>query len=125
MTTISLVTPISYSKIQNLSLSEYILIYLSEDNKLKRAIPDFEGRFIDYDDSLILDALNAERVAPFKIVKRSKAKYETSPIFYISTKYNGEIVDYNNFGENITELENFLLDSKRRQTVSKLLKKNR
>ena len=33
---------------------------------------DFGEKFIDYENSLLLEALNADRVAPFKIVRRGK-----------------------------------------------------
>ena len=125
MTTISLITPIQYSKISNLSFTDYLLIYLDENQKLKRAVPDFCEQFMDYENSLLLEALNADKVSVFKLVRRNKTKYENAPIFYIDINENGEIVNYNNFGDHSVNLENLLLDSKRRQTVAKLLKKRR
>jgi len=125
MTTISLVTPIKYSQIENLRFTEYLFLYLDEGNRVKRAVPDFSESFMDYYQSLILEAIKADKVAPFKLIDRRKTTRESSPMFYIHTNDNGEISSYEAFGDNVTKLENFLLDSKRRETVSKLLKKTR
>lgn len=123
MITMSLVTPISYSKVENLQITEYILLYLDKGNKLKRAIPDFSENIVSYDDSLIMEAMKAERVAPFKYVCFDE--HVESPVFNIQINENGEVFKHSNMGENTTQLENFLLDSNKRRNVARLLKKLR
>lgn len=124
METLSLVTPISYRKISNLKFTDYILIFKDKEGKLKRAIPDFGEKFMEYSDSLILDALSADEVAVFRFVKRRASMYEENPMFDIVTNENGEIIRHSSFDEdNYSHLENFLLNSERRENVSKLLKK--
>lgn len=123
METLLKVTPISYRKIKNLQFTEFVFLYLDKNNKLKRAIPDVGQIIIESSDSLIEEALSADRVAPFELV----FKYEetSSPVFNILVDHNGEVVRYSNQPGNNIELPNLLLDSKRRKNVSKLLKKLR
>lgn len=125
MTTISLVTPIQYIQITNLKFTDYILLFKDKNEKLKRAIPDFEARFMDYENSLINEALEADKVSVFRVVRRGKTSCEPNPVFYISVNEHGEVINHNTFGEHEVNLENLLLDSERRQTISKLLKKRR
>lgn len=120
MITTTLVTPSSYRLVRNLQFNEYIFLYFDKDNKLKRAVPDFMESFIGSDDSLIIEAMSAEKVAPFRIVRFSEQVQ--SPIFSIDINETGEVVNHSNLIGNITKLENFLLDSERRRNVSKLLK---
>jgi len=124
MTTISMITPIRCSKISNLSFTDYVLIYLDKNNKVKRAIPDFDEKFIDYENSLIMEALDSDKVSVFRVV-RHKIHSQKNPVFYIKINEHGEIVHSNSFGNYNVNLEALLIDSKRRETVSKLLKKRR
>lgn len=121
MKLLSYVTPISCNKINNLKLTDYILLYLDKDKKLKRAIPDFSENFIDYENSLLEEAINADRVGIFKIVLPKKVRFNT-PVFGININEHGEVTGYD-CGEHSLNIENFLLDSERRETASKLLKK--
>lgn len=80
---------------------------------------------MSYKESLIDEVLMADRIAPFRYVKASKTENETSPVFFISVNEYGEVVNVEKHQDNITNIESFLLNSKRRESVSKLLKKMR
>ena len=122
--TVSLITPIRCSKIVNLRFTDYILVYLDKNNKVKRAIPDFDEKYIDYENSLIMEALDADKVSVFQLVRHS-INSQPNPVFRICTNEQGEITRSSSLGENRVNLEDLLIDSKRRETVSKLLKKRR
>ena len=117
------VTPASCGSIKNLRITEYILLYFDKDNKLKRAIPDFEERIISFEDSLILEAMDSEKIWVFKIL--SETEEVTSPTFQIIANDEGEVASYSRCNDNMSNLESFLLNSERRKTTSKLLKKRR
>ena len=119
MKTFSRVTPITYRMTKNLAVTDYMFIYMNEDKKLKRAIPDFEEKFFDSSDSLINEVFNADKIGVFRILYKNERA--TSPVFNINISEDGTVESYNNY----VELENFLLDSKRRETVSKMLKKTK
>ena len=121
----SAVTPISYSDIEELQVPDYALLYFDDNGQLKRAIPDFSEVFMSYKESLIDEVLMADRIAPFRYVKASKTENETSPVFFISVNEYGEVVNVEKHQDNITNIESFLLNYKRRESVSKLLKKMR
>ncbi len=122
MKTMTLITPINCKKIRNLSVNNYLLLYLDEKNNLKRAIPDFDEQFISSEESLINEAMNSEKIAVFKIIKKRECC--NSPVFCIFTDNNGEVIEHNNYNDT-AKLDSFLLDTKKRKTVSKLLKKRR
>ena len=119
----TLVKPISCKKLKNLQVTDYILVYFDKDKKLKRAIPDFDERFFDYNDSLILDAIEAEKIAPFMFVRN--AEEGTAPIFDIQINDSGEVIGYGSRNGDNLQLGKFLLDSKQRRNTSKLLKKRK
>ncbi|MBQ7136652.1 MAG: hypothetical protein IJO43_01590 [Bacilli bacterium] len=121
----SAVTPISYSDIEELQFTEYALLYFDDNGKLKRAIPDLSEVFMSHKESLINEVFMADRIAPFRYVNTSKTENETSPVFFISVNEYGEVIRVENHQDNITNIESFLLNYKRRESVSKLLKKMR
>ena len=65
MRTIARVKPINYSEIENLDFTRYILIFMDENLKLKRGIPDFDETFMSKQESLIDDAMSADRIGVF------------------------------------------------------------
>lgn len=125
MTKLSFVTPINHSQIRHLSFSEYILLYLDKDDKLKRAIPDFEQKFIDEDSSLINEATEAERFAFFRLVKAKEII--PSPVFSIFVEDDGYVLncDYNSLYGEERKIDDYLVDSKKAKNMVKKLKKNR
>ena len=123
MTILSFITPISYNKIRKLEITEYVLLYLNKKNKLKRAIPDFEEMFISRKSSLIDEAISSNEVALFKIVKSNE--YVKTPVFCVYTNSKGEIERYDSFDDSANKLEDFLCDSKSKQSLIKMLKKTR
>lgn len=124
MNTITLITPATGKKVKNLSICDYLLLYLDDNNKMKRAIPDFNEQYISGEESLINEALNAEKIAMFKIVRFKKNDYVSSPIFCVTTNELGEIVEYNGY-DNDAKLDRFLFDSEKRKRAFKLLNKRR
>jgi len=123
MTILSFVTPISYNKIKDLEVTEYVLLYLNRKNKLKRAIPDFNEKFISKRFSSIDEAIHSDKVSIFKIVKLNE--HVDNPIFGIYTNSKGEIERYDSFDNSENKLEDFLCDSKSKQSLIKMLKKTR
>lgn len=122
MKTIARVKPINYRDIENLDFTRYILIFMDENLKLKRGIPDFDETFISKQESLIDDAMTADRIGVFKILPRNAVKRDNEIIFMVDINDNGEITPYNNYADNNVKLENFLLNKEQRENVSKLLK---
>lgn len=122
MDKMSFITPISCNRIKNLSITKYLILHIDQNNKLKRAIPDFNEEYISSDDSLIDDAINADKIGLFKLVSKSELSRTSSPIFSIYINEDGTISRYS---EDIVKLENLLLDTKTRQTAAKLLKKKK
>lgn len=122
MEKMSFVKPINCDQIKNLSMTEYFIIYLDKNNKLKRAIPDFNESIISYEDSLIDEAFNAERCGLFKLLTKREFLKSSSPKFSIYIDENGTI---NKYTEEEVKLNNLLLDKKTRENISKILKKKR
>lgn len=116
------VAPISSRALKNIRFSECILFYLDQNNKLKRAIPDFEEKFIDAEDSLIEEAKEASQLAIFKTLQRDEVV--SSPVFQVITSDSGEVISYNSENKEL-KLEKLLLDSNKRQKVARMLKKTR
>lgn len=122
-TRLLMITPINCKETQNLGVNEYILLYLDKENKLKRAIPDFDESFVDCSDSLIYEAIQAEHIAPFKIVY-SKDRIDC-PVFLANLNEDNEVVSCTNLFDRNVKIETFLPDSNKRQTIGKLLQKIR
>ena len=124
MASLSYVTPINSRNIKNISCTEHVLIYIGEDLKLKRAIPDFNQSIMEFGDSKLEESFQAERLGVFKRVS-SKEKV-TTPVFGIFTDDEGTIVNYSVLGKNKNlKLENLLLSPEQRQNVVKLLQKSK
>ena len=122
MRTMSFITPISYDKIKNLSITDYLIICIDENNKLKRIIPDFNESIISSEDSLINELPKADRCGIFRIISRKEYLKTKKPTFSICIDEFGII---NSYTEDTVKLDNLLLDKKRRENVSKILKKKR
>lgn len=126
MVTIASVVPITKEKISKLRVSQYMLIYMDENKKLKRAIPDFDESFMDYETSLLEEALHSEKLAIFTYVSWHFGSTKHKPVFNLHINDDGEIIKYDNFSNTSSaELEDYLLDSKTRQRMLKRLKKTR
>lgn len=122
MQTMSFITPISCDKIKNLFITDYLIICVDVNNKLKRIIPDFNESIISSDDSLINELPNVDRCGIFRIISREEYIKTKKPTFSICVDEFGII---NSYTEDTVKLDNLLLDKKRRENVSKILKKKR
>lgn len=122
MEKMTFVTPINCGQVKNLRITEYFIIYLDKNNKLKRAIPDFNEVLISKEDSLIDEAINSDRFGFFEIVSRKKIDKLSSPLFSIFVNDDG-LISRHTEGE--VKLDSLLIDTKRRETASKLLKKKK
>lgn len=122
MEKMTFVTPINCEQVKNLRITEYFIIYLDKNNKLKRAIPDFNEVLISKEDSLIDEAINSDRFGFFEIVSRKKFDKLSSPLFSIFVNDDG-LISRHTEGE--VKLDSLLIDTKRRETASKLLKKKK
>lgn len=120
MSRLTYITPIN-RKVTNLNILDCVVIYLSKDNKLKKAIPDFNQMVIDGDDSKIEEALGAEKLALFKKLKTNEQV--STPVFSIYSDESGEIVRYTTSENTDLKLENLLLGPEQRQRVLKMLKR--
>ena len=116
------ITPINCKQIKNLSITEYFIIYLDKNNKLKRAIPDFDEKIVSKEDSLIDEVFDAERCGFFKTLTKKKYVKTNQPKFIVCIDEEGTV---NKYAEENVQLEKLLIDKKTRQNVAKLLKKRR
>lgn len=114
------ITPINCQKIKNLSITEYFIIYLDKNNKLKRAIPDFDEAFVSKEDSLIDEMFDADKCGFFKTITKKRYIKTNEPKFIVCIDEDGTVSKY--VEENV-RLENLLIDKKTRESVAKLLKK--
>lgn len=122
MNRLTYITPIN-RKVTNLNMFDCVVIYLSKDHKLKKAIPDFSQMIIDGQDSQVEEALEAERLALFKRVGMTEEV--DTPVFTIYSNDDGEIIKYTT-AENVNvKLENLLLGQEQRQKIAKMLKKQK
>lgn len=122
MSSLMKVTPIHSRTLKNIHFTECVLFYLDKDSKLKRAIPDFEERFLDSCDSLVGEVIEAERIGVFRTLRRDEEV--SSPTFRVITNDSGEVVSYSSNNQDL-KIENFLLDSSKRQKVARMLKKTK
>jgi len=116
------VTPIDPNGINNLSITDYLIIYMDYDMKLKRAIPDYSEKFMSSDDSLINEVINSEKMGLFEILSMYQSRKTTLPVFRIYINEDGSVDAYN---DGITQLDNLLVDTKREQSIFKMLKKEK
>lgn len=122
MSSLMKVTPIHCRALKNIHFTECVLFYLDKDSKLKRAIPDFEEKFLDSKDSLVGEVLEAEKIAVFRTLRSDEEV--SSPVFQVITSDSGEVISYNSDNKEL-KLEKLLLDSNKRQKVARMLKKTR
>lgn len=124
MAILSYITPINSRNIKNINCTEHVLVYMGEDLKIKRAIPDLNQDVMEFADSKIEDALHAEKLGVFRRVS-NKEKVVT-PVFGVLTDEDGTIVKYDVVGlTQDLKLENLLLGSEQRQKIVKLLQKTK
>lgn len=116
------VTPINPNRVNNLSITDYLIIYMDYDMKIKRAIPDFNERFMSSENSLINEAINSKKMGLFKILSMYEVRKTDLPVLRIYINEDGDLNAYN---EDIEQLDNLLIDTKREQSIFKILKKEK
>lgn len=118
-----MIKPICYKEVRKLRVSDHLLLYLDENNNLKRAIPDFNERFVSRSDSLIDEAILAKKIGIFKL-KKFKTKTK-GPLFVVKINDDGKIIYHNNYEDKENNLENFLYEHKKIEKSFKILKKKK
>lgn len=122
MEKMTFVTPINCKQVKNLYITEYFILYKDQNNKLKRAIPDFNELLMDSEESLIGEAINSDKFGLFKIISRKEFDKLNSPVFCICVNDDGFISKHT---EGEVKLDSLLINTKRRENYSKMLKKKR